>query len=114
MEATDSPNSTAGVLEKDSSLPSSPPSIAAFLNKVAVQIPAKWKLFAYNLNIGHDAVSEIESKYPHDPTECFMSTFSYWEKKQSPPFTWDTVLEVLQSPSVGEKKMAEDLKQHDP
>ena len=104
-------SSTRGQEKCPSSL-SSPPSTAAFLNKVAAQIPARWELFAYNLNIGHDAVAEIELKYPHDPTKCFMSAFSYWEKAQSPPFTWETVIEVLQSPAMGEKKMAEDLKQH--
>ena len=89
---------------------SSPPSSAALLNKVAAQIPAKWKLFAYNLNIGHDAITELELKYQHDPITCFMSVFSSWEKAQSPPFTWETVIEILQSPVMGERKMAEDLK----
>ena len=100
--------------EKGPSPLSSPPSTAAFLNKVAAQIPAKWKLFAYNINIEDDALAEIELKYLHNPTECFMNIFRAWKKNLSPPFTWETVIEVLQSPAVGEKKMAEDIKQsHD-
>ena len=104
--------SSTGGQEKGSSPLSSPPSTAAFLNKVATQIPAKWKLFAYNLNIDDDVLDEIELKHSRDPTECFMNVFRAWKKARSPPFTWATVIKVLQSPAVGEKKMAEDLKQH--
>ena len=112
-EATNPASTTARGQEKGPSPLSSPPSTAAFLNKVATRIPAKWKLFAYNLNIEDDALDEIELKHPQDPTECFMNVFRAWKKTRSPPFTWETVIEVLQSPAVGEQKMAENLKQHD-
>ena len=113
VDATNPASSTARGQEKGPSPFSSPPSTVAFLNKVATRIPAKWKLFAYSLNIEDDALDEIELKHPHDPTECIMNVFRAWKKARSPSFTWETVFEVLQSPAVGEQKMAEDLKQHD-
>ena len=102
---------TAGQ-EKSTSPLSSPPSTVEFLNKVAAKIPAKWRMFAFNVNIECNALDEIELKYRHLPTECFMHVFEIWKKSQSPPFTWETVIEVLQSPAVGESKMAKDIK-HD-
>ena len=80
---------------------------------MATRIPAKWKLFAYNLNIADDALDEIEMKHIHDPTECFMNVFRAWKKTQSQPFTWETVIKVLQSPAMREQEMAADIKQHD-
>ena len=111
-EATKATGTTAAEQEKGLSLLSSPPSQADFLNKVASKIPAKWKLFAYNLNMGEDALDDVTLKLQHSPTECFMRVFSSWKKEQDPPFTWEKVIDILQSPAVAEKEMAEDIK-HD-
>lgn len=90
----------------------SPPSIAEFLNKVASQIPAKWRLFAHSLDLNVD-LDGINQKHPQDPTECFMTVFLTWKKSQSLPFTWETVVKVLQSPAMGEMEMAEEITHHD-
>ena len=109
-EATKATGTTAAEQEKGLPPLSSPPSTAAFLNKVATKIPAKWKLFAYSLNMEEDALDEVTLKLQHSPTECFMSVFSSWKKERDPPFTWETVIDILQSPAVAEKNMAEDIK----
>ena len=112
-EATNIASSSARGHKKDSSSLSSPPSTAAFVNKVAGRIPAKWKLFAYNLDIEDDTLDAIELKY-HDPIDCFMKVFRAWKKNPSLPFTWETVIKVLQSPVVGEMTIAAEIRQsHD-
>lgn len=69
---------------------------------------SKWKDIAKNLEISY---SEIEciSKESHNGThieECFRKVFGVWEKHCKPPYTWDTIVRVLESPNVDEKNLA--------
>ena len=102
--------SSSGREQKGPSPLRSPPSRPDFLNKVAAKIPAKWRLFAYSLYMVDDTLDAIELK-SHDPTECFMRVFGAWEKNPSQPFTWEMVIEILQSESVGEVEMAKNIRQ---
>jgi len=44
-----------------------------------------------------------------DEKTRFIEVFKKWQKNGNPSFTWNSLVNVLLSPSVNEKKLAEDI-----
>ena len=89
---------------------SSAPSHGDLMNLVAAVLPAKWRLVGVQLGLSTAKLDEIESHPPHDCKRFFSSVFSEWESQDTLPYTWATMVRVLQSPSVEENRVAEDIK----
>ena len=53
--------------------------------------------------IGYDCALTID--------KC-NAVFKEWQKRQSRPFVWGTVIQVLRSPVVGEAALAETLRRY--
>ena len=77
-------------------------------NRVAAVIPSKWIDVAFQLEIDMGAIDAIEN----DRRKCshkFMAVMNHWKQSLSKPFTWATLVAALQSRSVGETRLAEEL-----
>ena len=44
-----------------------------------------------------------------DPIQCITSVFKVWKKRATKPYTWSTVIEVLNAPAVDEIRLAKEL-----
>ena len=78
------------------------------MNNVAVKIPPKWYNFGVQLNIPTGTLSAV---HRHTDLECFIEVFSIWKCSLSrEPISWVTVIAVLESPSIDERKLAADLR----
>ena len=62
------------------------------------------------LQLGLDlgVLEQIASISPGDNELCFSNVFTLWKSQssRSHPYTWLTVVQALQSPAVGESKLA--------
>ena len=77
------------------------------MNEVA-PIPSKWKDVGLQLGLDHGVLEGIGG----DNSHCYMDVFTRWEKQNSTthPYTWSTIVHVLQTPAVGEEKLADKIK----
>jgi len=65
-------------------------------------------MFGIQLDI---PVSELDTYPSHDHKECFTRVFASWERKGSPNLSWGTVINILKLPIVGERRLAEEIKE---
>lgn len=82
------------------------------MNFVAATLPTKWRLVGVQLGLSITSLEEIEKGYSGDCKRCFSAVFSEWEHQNTSPYCWDTVVRVLQAPSVEENRVAEDVRTH--
>ena len=85
----------------DKMLLSSSLTLLAFMNHVASQIPAKWQLFGICLEI---PTSEMDTYKPDQ--DRFVQVFRSWERRGTPELSWRTVVNILESPLMNEKRLA--------
>lgn len=45
----------------------------------------------------------------NDPMPCYMDVFDKWQKRTTPPYTWDTIIWVLKNPVVEEMELATEI-----
>jgi hypothetical protein len=69
----------------------------------------EWKAIALELHITDDDVDSIDKYYGRDNQECFRRVFSKWRRAAHRPFSWSTMIEVLND--VGEHYLAEQLRE---
>ena len=93
--------------EQESTVLTNPVSACDFLNHVAVRILSKWKMFGIQLEV---PVSELDTYPSHDCLECYARVFASWERKGSPELSWGTVISVLESPIISERRLIEEIK----
>ena len=77
----------------------SEPELSDLMNEVAAVIPDKWQQVGIVLNMSD---GDLASFVQLDSHKCFISVFTTWKNKQTSPYTWQTVVKALQSPTVGE------------
>lgn len=81
------------------------------MNKVAAELRTeKWKTFAIQLGLTDKCVSDIGYNHKRNVTiEIFTDVFHEWHTQQTSPYTWNTVVEALRSPSMDERGLAEKI-----
>ena len=70
----------------------------------------KWENIAFELELSHTEIERIKWEEGERIDDCFRRTFSKWETKFYPPFTWPVIISALESPSVGEIRLANELR----
>ena len=86
----------------------SPVSLPDLLNHVGVKILSKWKMFGIQLEV---PVSELDTYPSHNCLECYACVFASWERKGSPELSWETVIGVLESPIISERRLAVEIRE---
>eukprot|EP00731_Ephydatia_muelleri_P014861 Em0008g581a len=82
------------------------------MNDVAAVIPAKWRLVGVQLKLPNGTLDEIQAQNAGRPDQCILSfeqMFAKWRSLGTSPYTWETMINTLCSPAVGEVKLANKL-----
>ena len=69
----------------------------------------KWKEIATCLDISETDIDRFEVECRGKVKDCFVEVFRAWQMEAKHPFTWGTIITVLQE--VGEKRLAEHLQE---
>ena len=82
------------------------------MNEVAAEIPRKWRDIGLQLGLDHGILDGIATISPGDNNHCYSNVFTLWKKHNltTHPYTWSTVLQVLKSRAVGERRLADRVK----
>ena len=84
-------------------MPQSLLTLSVFMIHIGSQMPSKWRMFGVLLDIPW---SELDTYPAHSCVDCFAHVFDTWEKKGSPEFSWETVISVLESPLLQERRLS--------
>ena len=68
-------------------------------------------MIAIQLDIDDATIKEIEKSSERNRYLCLSEVFNTWKDQHSPPFTWEVIIEVLNSPTVKEHTQADILKE---
>ena len=68
----------------------------------------KWKMIGLGLRI---PPSDLDAMSSANPLECLQSILKKWLSGINPPPMWETLLSVLRSRLVGEKRKAQELEE---
>ena len=75
-----------------------PPNQAMFHSEVAMVIPGCWFRFGLQIDINIAKLQDLEQAHNKDQEKCFMFVFSIWKALDPAlvPFTWKSVIQILQ------------------
>ena len=88
----------------------SEPKLPDLMNEVAAKTPSKWRDIGLQLGLDQGVLEGIATISPRDTNLCYSNVFTLWENSTTHPYTWSTIVEVLQARSVGEKRLATKIK----
>ena len=86
------------------------PSQFEFSELVIAKLPSMWRQFGFCLEITKSELDAIQDCGGR-PSDHFTDVFSLWKQTERRPFSWQTVVEVLESYTIGEKRLAQYIKQ---
>ena len=87
----------------------SEPKLQDLMNKVAAKIPSKWRDVGIQLGLDQNVLNAVAQVSPGDTNHCFSNVFTLWRNRKTLPYTWSTIIHVLQTAAVGQEKLAEDI-----
>ena len=87
----------------------SEPELPDLMNEVAAEIPCKWRDLGLQLGVSQGVLDGIAASRPEDINNRFSDVFTKWKNQNSPPYTWSTVVHVLQNPAVGQNRLADKI-----
>ena len=90
---------------------SDPPTLVAFLENVAVEMPAKWRSVGLQLGISPSTLDGFDQQHRGESMRCFERVFQAWEQNSPGMLTWSTLFTVLEKKLVGENVLAKNLRQ---
>ena len=90
----------------------SQPELPDLMNEVAAEIPSKWRSMGLQLGVDHSVLEGIALISPGDINHCYSNVFTRWKNQNSTtyPYTWSTIVQALESREVGEKRLADKIK----
>ena len=74
-----------------------------------MDVSDKWFNLGLNLKLHMGTLKHIQKQYP-DPSEALREMLFNWLKKVDPPPTWEGLACALESRTVGEPRLAEQLR----
>ena len=89
-----------------------PPDNTGELQDLAAEVSTKWKAIARYLNVSNNTIENINMRCQKEGMEeCLMQVFDWWRMNHTTPYTWATIIKILEKPSVGHGKVAARLRQ---
>ena len=91
----------------------SEPELADLMDEIAAEIPGKWRDVGVQLGLDHRVLDGIATISLEDTNHCYSNVFTKWKNLNSTthPYTWSTVVQALESRTVGEKLLASKIKE---
>ena len=87
------------------------PDFVELSSQVICNVSTKWRQLGVELRLPLTALDAINADYAKVADKCHQ-VFLMWSRRQTLPYTWGTVIQVLQSPAVGEQALAEQLRNY--
>ena len=89
------------------------------MNEIAAVIPSKWRAVGIQLSISKGTLDSIQNNHGWKPQTCldsFEEVFGVWKDQATTgatcsPYTWQTMIDALKTPAVGEVALADSLEQ---
>jgi len=78
------------------------------LNNEVIPYTNQWVSIALNLELTYADIDRVRIDF-NDEERRFMEVLNKWQKNGYPSFTWNTLVQVLLSPSVNEHQLAEKI-----
>ena len=90
----------------------SEPELPDLMNEVAAEIPNRWRDVGVQLGVDDSVLEGIALISPGDINRCHSNVFTRWKNQNSTkyPYTWSTIVQALESRAVGEKRLADKIK----
>lgn len=86
------------------------PSIKELMEEVAAKAPKDWIKIGTMLDINQHVLDGFKSQYGPDLMECYLAVFNHWKDNVPLPYTWATIVEVLESGVVQRNVLAAEIK----
>ena len=80
------------------------------MNEVASKVSAKWKEISIQLGLTVNDQKCFIDATSGDPNQCFTFVFNVWRNRATRPYKWSTVIQTLETPAVGEVRLAQELR----
>ena len=74
-----------------------------------INVQARWYHIGVELRLPEGTLSAIRTQFS-DLTDCLTEMCTKWLKRIDPPPTWDALANVVESPTVGEEHLAQQLR----
>ena len=88
----------------------SEPELSDLMNEVASKVSAKWKEISIQLGLTLNDLESFTDATGDNAMNCFPLVFNAWKSRATRPYTWSTVIEVLNAPAVAEVRLAQELR----
>lgn len=88
----------------------SKPHIPDLMNWVAAEVPDKWDVVGVQLGLSPNEVNFIRQYAFGNFQFCFMQVFMSWKDRSKIAYTWNTLIDVLTTRSVGCNDLASKLR----
>lgn len=80
------------------------------MDEVAATLPPdKWIFFAIQLGLSYKCIKDTEYEHKGNVALCLIDVFHKWQIQQTSPYTWETVVKALRSPSVNATVLADTI-----
>ena len=86
------------------------PTISQLVEEVAASTKSKWKQVGIQLLFTMSELDAIEMKRGRDPMRCYCDLLIAWKRGLRQPFTWETIVRVLESSGIEENRLANQLR----
>lgn len=86
--------------------------LSDLMNDVGAIIPAKWRLVGVQLDLPTETLDRIQTQNARMPNLClhsFEQIFTEWKGQGTRPYTWETIIDALRTPAVGELVLADEV-----
>ena len=81
------------------------------MNELAT-VTTKYFEIGTQLAVGEDKLKEFEHNHPLNATRRFSEVIIFWLRGNTViPVNWESIAKVLETPIVGEKQLAKDIRE---
>lgn len=87
------------------------PKLPELMDMVVTKIPAKWDLVGTQLGFSYGDIEgyKMDISLGGKPIKLFQELISNWSRKFPETYNWGVMLKVLSSPTVGERRLANEI-----
>ena len=71
----------------------------------------KWYYIGLQLKIPFQTLNVIRTEHRDNTSDCLTEMLQKWLTSVSPPPTWDGLMQALSSAPVGQKRLAEEIRE---
>ena len=86
------------------------PTLADLMNDVAAEIPGQWRSIGINLHLSFERLEAIGNECRDHSLDCFSAVFNEWKSRAMCPYTWETIMKVLESKLVKNQALADTIR----